>query len=84
MTKRIPASGSQKMFVLIHLVVYAIACVIMWTTYDKGATHWTYPWPAWITAAWGLGIIGHLCIVFRSYEDKGLNTYKQHDQGIVS
>jgi hypothetical protein len=81
MTKRIPASGSQKMMVLIHMIVYAIAVVIMWTTYDKGHTRWTYPWPAWITAAWGLGLIGHLCIVFRSYEDKGLKTYQDQDRG---
>ena len=81
MTKRIPASGSQKMFLLIHAIIYGIAVAIMWTTYDKGHTHWTYPWPAWITAAWGLWLLGHVCIVFRSYEDKGLRTYQQQDQG---
>jgi len=61
---------------LIHIIIYAIAVVIMWTTYDKGQTHWTYPWPAWITAAWGLAVLGHLCIVFRTYEDKGMKTYR--------
>ena len=82
MPKRIQPTGRQKSIFLLHLVVYAIAVVVMWTTYDKGVVGWAYPWPAWITAAWGLAIVGHACQVFRSYEDKGYMEYhRQAENG---
>ena len=59
----------------IHFIIYAIATVVMLMTYNKGATEWVYPWPAWIIAAWGLGLIGHGCMVYTSYEDKGMEEF---------
>jgi hypothetical protein len=49
----------------------------MWTLYDKGATTWVYPWPAWITAAWALSLVGHWCALFTSYEDAGLDEFNR-------
>lgn len=60
---------------MIHLVIYLIAFVAQWGLYDKGATGWAYPWPAWTTAAWGLALIGHWCAVYRSYTDSGHDEY---------
>ncbi len=80
MSKKMKPTGRQKSIFLVHLIVYAIACFIMWTTYDKGVVGWAYPWPAWITAAWGLGLIGHGCGLFRSYEDKGMEKYLRESQ----
>jgi len=80
MPKRIKPTGRQKMWLLIHFIVFAIGVIIMWTTYDKGVKGWAYPWPAWITAAWGLWLLGHVCILFTSYEDKYLDKYKVETQ----
>ena len=77
MSKKIPATGRQKMIFVVHVIVYAIACFVMWSTYDKGVVGWAYPWPAWITAAWGLSLIGHACSIFVSYEDKGLDKFRR-------
>lgn len=71
MSKRIQPNGKQKTTFLIHLIIYAVASGLMLTMYDKGATSWVYPWPAWPVAAWGLAVIGHWCTVYRNYEDKG-------------
>jgi hypothetical protein len=82
MPKRVTPTGKQKSAFMIHFVVYAIAFIAMWSLYDKGATEWAYPWPAWITAAWGLALIGHWCAVYRSYEDKGADEfYRQAKNG---
>jgi hypothetical protein len=80
MPKLVKPSGRQKSIFYIHLVVYAIACFIMCTTYDKGVVGWAYPWPAWIIAAWGLAIIGHGCALFTNYEDKGLDEFHKQTQ----
>ena len=75
MSQKIKPTGKQKQIFMIHAVVFAIATVIMWMTYNRGATGWVYPWPAWITAAWGLSLIGHWCAVYTSVEDKGMDDY---------
>lgn len=63
---------------LLHMVIFAIGSSAMLLLYDKGANgKWVYPWPAWIVAAWGLCLLGHLCMVFASYEDKGYDIYRQ-------
>lgn len=77
MLAKIKPTGRQKSFLLLHFVVFAIVTVLMWTTYSKGVKGWAYPWPAWITAAWGLWLIGHICILFTSYEDRGEQEYKR-------
>ncbi|HXS35812.1 MAG TPA: hypothetical protein VN721_03880 [Flavipsychrobacter sp.] len=79
MPKRIKPTKRQLSLLGLHAVAFTIGVVIMWTTYDKGHKGWTYPWPAWITAAWGLWLMGHFCVLFTSYVDKGLNDYKAQD-----
>ncbi|MBS1585385.1 MAG: 2TM domain-containing protein [Bacteroidetes bacterium] len=75
MPNKIKPTGAQKSKFFIHLVIYLAASAAMILLYDKGATEWTYPWPAWIVAAWGLGVIGHGCAVYTSYEDKGMEEF---------
>jgi len=75
MARKIQPTSKQKRMFIIHVIVFAIAVVLMWTTYDKGVKGWAYPWPAWITAAWGLGIIGHWCSLYTSFEDPGMDEY---------
>jgi hypothetical protein len=77
MPKKVKATGKQISMLLVHLAVFAVACVIMWSTYSKGAHGWAYPWPAWITAAWGLCLLGHYCIVFKSYDDPAYGEYRR-------
>ena len=62
----------------IHFVIFAIVSAASFMLYDKGANgHWAYPWPAWTVAAWALALLGHWCVVYTSYEDKGYDTYRQ-------
>ncbi|MBA3829792.1 MAG: hypothetical protein H0X33_12700 [Taibaiella sp.] len=79
MTKKIKPSGRQKMWLVVHFILFIIGNIIMWMTYDKGVKGWAYPWPAWITAAWALWLLGHICILYTSYEDKGMTVYQQQD-----
>ena len=80
MSKRIKPTKKQISFLILHIAIYAVAVLVMWTTYDKGSNgHWVYPWPAWITAAWGLGLTGHICITFTSYDDPGLRKYREEE-----
>ncbi len=72
--KILPTSGQKKIFVL-HVLVFAIINALMWFTYDLGADSWVYPWPAWITAAWGLSLVGHWCTLYTTYKDKGMDEY---------
>jgi hypothetical protein len=74
--KILPTSGQKKIFVL-HVLVFAIINALMWLTYDLGADSWVYPWPAWITAAWGLSLVGHWCTLYTTYEDKGMDDYSR-------
>jgi len=80
MPTKIKPTGRQKSILALHMVIFAIGVTIMWMTYDKGVRGWAYPWPAWITAGWGLGLLGHICVTFTSYDDKGWNQYR-HEQG---
>jgi hypothetical protein len=80
MAQKIKPTGAQKRNFFIHVVIFAIANIIMWTTYDKGVKGWAYPWPAWITAAWALAVIGHWCALWTSYEDKGMDEYHRQTQ----
>jgi len=81
MPNKIKPTGAQKSKFYIHFVIYLIASVAMLTMYNKGATEWVYPWPAWIVAAWGLAVIGHWCAVFTSYEDKGMTEFNRQAKG---
>lgn len=79
MAQRIKPTARQKSIFLVHVVVFLIASAIMWLTYDKGVKGWAYPWPAWITAAWALSLIGHWCALYTFYEDKGLDEYHRQE-----
>lgn len=77
MSNRIKATSRQKSLLVLHAIIFIIGNVIMWSTYDKGVKGWAYPWPAWITAAWALWLLGHFCILFTSYEDKGMTEFQR-------
>ena len=82
MAKKVKPSGKDKSMLMLHCVLFAIGTALSWMMYDKHDGHWAYPWPAWTTAAWALTLLGHYCIVFVSYEDKGYDVYR-HQQGKV-
>jgi hypothetical protein len=77
MSNRLKPTAKQRSGFYIHLVVFAIATVLSFMFYDKGAKGWAYPWHAWTVAAWALCLLGHWCIVYTSTVDKGYNTYRQ-------
>ena len=77
MPKKLKPTGRQISMLMLHLVIFGIGATAMLTLYDKGATKWVYPWPAWTVAAWALCFLGHVCIVFTSTEDKGYSTYRK-------
>jgi hypothetical protein len=79
MPKKIKPTGKDISKLVLHCVIYAIVTAICWMMYDPHNGHWAYPWPAWTTAAWGLALLGHFCIVFASYEDVGYDTYRRQD-----
>lgn len=75
MPKRIKPTGRQKMIFLVHFIIFLAASATMLLTYDKGSDEWVYPWPAWPVAAWALAVLGHWSVVYRSYEDHGMEQY---------
>lgn len=77
MPKRIPSTGKQRSQWFIHLVIFLLANAVMWymTYHGKENEPFVYPWPAWITAAWGLLVIGHACMVWSNYEDKNFDEW---------
>ncbi len=77
MPKKTIPTGKEKSMLALHAVIFAIITALSWMMYDKHTGHWAYPWPAWTTAAWALALLGHFCIVYRSYEDKGYDTYRK-------
>lgn len=75
--KTIPTSKQKSTFML-HVVVFLLANAALWAYwyFVQGANHmWVYPWGIWITAAWGLSLIGHWCAVYTNYEDVGNDEY---------
>ncbi len=76
MPKKIAPTAKQKRNFTISAAVFVVASIIMLLTYDAGAEHWVYPWPAWIVAAWGLVVFGQYCLVFQNYEDPWLDTFE--------
>lgn len=82
MANKIAPTSKQKSGLLLHLVIFIVANAILWFTYDKGAMRvdvkgWAYVWPIWITAAWGLSLIGHWAALYTNYEDKYHDEYIQ-------
>ena len=60
---------------VIHLIIFAVGIFLMWFFTYHGKTGWVYPWPSWITAAWGLAVIAHACLVWSNYEDKSYDEF---------
>jgi hypothetical protein len=77
MPQKLPTTGKQVRGWFLHLVVFAIVNIILWYICYKGATGWVYPWPIWITSAWGLLIIGHACMIWANYDDKNYKEWQE-------
>jgi hypothetical protein len=69
MPKKIPATGKQVRGWFLHLVVFLIVNAILWYICYAGKEGWQYPWPIWITSAWGLLVVGHACMIWANYSD---------------
>lgn len=77
MPKKIPSTRKQVSGWVIHLLVFLVVNAILWYICFHGKTGFVYPWPAWITAAWALMVIGHACLVWGSYEDAGYDEWQR-------
>jgi hypothetical protein len=78
MPEKLIPSGKQKSLFMIHVVVFLLANAALWAYwyYVQGANKtWVYPWGIWITAAWGLSLIGHWAATFTNYSDAGNEDY---------
>ena len=78
MPTRIIPTAKDKIKFMIHVVLFVLANAALWAYwyFVQGANHqWVYPWGIWITAAWGLALIGHACAVYTNYEDEGNKDY---------
>ncbi len=80
MPAKMKTSGKQVRGWVMHLLVFLVVNAILWFITFNGKTGFVYPWPAWITAAWGLLMIGHACLVWASYEDKGYDEWQRQAQ----
>ncbi len=87
MAKKITPTAKQRSKLIIHAVIFLVVNVLLWMFYDKGALliesakGIAYPWPAWITAAWALALIGHWAALFTNYEDPGNQEYLRQAKG---
>ena len=80
---KINPTGRQKMIFVVHLIDYIVGVAVMLLIHagqEKAAHAWVYPWHAWIIAAWGLAVIGHMCALWTSYEDPGMEDYVRQTQ----
>lgn len=79
MPNKVKPTAKQKQMFFLHVIVFAVVTAITWFICYSAKEGWVYPWPAWTTAAWGLGLIGHWCAVYTSYEDPGMEEYKRQE-----
>ncbi len=80
--KIIPTSRQKGIF-FVHLAIYIVAVIAMLLIHagqEKAAHGWVYPWHAWLIAAWGLAVVGHMCALWTSYEDPGMIEYERQTQ----
>ena len=77
MPKRIPPTKKAVSGWFLHLVIYLVGITILWFICFHGKEGWVYPWPAWITAAWGLAVISHACMVWASHQDKAFDEFRR-------
>lgn len=75
MPKKIPAKGQSKFY--LHVLGFLVVNAILWyiTYAGKGDLPFVYPWPIWITAAWGLLLVGHACLIWFSFEDENYDKF---------
>ena len=87
MAKKIAPTGGQKSKLIIHAIIFIIINVLLWVFYKEkplrieSAKGIAYAWPAWITAAWALALIGHWAALFTNYEDPGNDEYLRQAKG---
>lgn len=62
---------------IIHFIIFLIGMFAFWFWCYYGKEGWVYPWPSWISGAWGLSVIVHACLVWSNYEDKGLAEFRR-------
>lgn len=77
---KIIPTGRQKNIFYLHLAIYIVAVIAMVMIHagqEKAAHGWVYPWHAWLIAAWGLAVVGHMCALWTSYEDPGMADYER-------
>ncbi|MBL7774204.1 MAG: 2TM domain-containing protein [Chitinophagaceae bacterium] len=80
MANKIAPTSKQKSTLMLHAVIFVVVNALLWYFYDKGSMRvdvegWAYVWPIWITAAWGLSLIGHWAAIHTNYEDAGNEEY---------
>lgn len=95
MPKKIAPTKKQVSALILHAIIFTVVNAALWVFYSKtplrvdvtsmgypqGVEAWAYPWPIWITAAWGLSLIGHWASLFTNYEDAGNKTYMEQAAG---
>lgn len=87
MPKKIIPTGKQKSKLIIHAIIFIIVNALLWMNYEgptlriESAPGVSYAWPAWITAAWALALIGHWAALFTNYEDPGNEEYLRQAKG---
>lgn len=78
MPKKITPTSGEKSKLMLHAIVFVLVNAGIWGYwyYGEGAKdHWVYPWGIWITAAWGLSLLGHWASLYTNYEDEGVKAY---------
>lgn len=58
-----PPGHRERRDLVAHLVVFGLVNVALWALWastDRG-----YPWPAWITGAWAVGLLAHAQAISR-------------------
>ena len=79
-SNKILPTGRQKSIFFLHVVIFLVVNAVLWYMRSRQmeAEHrWVYPTAAWITAAWGLAVIGHMCALWTSYSDPGMEDYER-------
>ena len=77
-TKRLDPeySAPSKTAFLIHLTIYLVAMVILWSYYhhQNVLTHGNaYPWEAWFTGSWFIAVLGHFCNTFFNHNEDNMD-----------
>lgn len=77
MPARIKHTKKQVSYFVLHLIVFLVVNAILWLITYSGKEGWVYPWPAWVTATWALMVVGHACMIWANYEDRGMDEFNR-------